>query len=334
MKISVIIPAYNAQKTLRETLASVYASEFKDYEVMVIDDLSNDQTVEIAKEFNCRIRKSEGYRNRALARNTGIKESRGEILVFIDSDIVIKPDSLGLIWNNFQDNPEISGLTGMLSKYTPDGNFLTQYKNLYLHYIFKNMPKEIEFLYGGICALRREAIYKHNLFFDKEIARANDTELGARITQKGLKIFLIQDLIVTHLKVYHPISFLKNEFFIPFDFTISMFKNRTIFHSLKKTRFAHTSIKQAISVGLTLIMAGLIPFIFINLKVLSLILSLFVLFLALNLNFLIFLKKEKGGAFFLKSLFLLYFDFFIMGMGMISAGAHYFIKRIFGLCKR
>lgn len=327
MKISVIIPAYNAQRTLRETLTSIYTSEFKDYEVMVIDDASNDKTVEIAKEFNCRIVKSEGYRNCALARNTGIKQSRADILVFIDSDIIINKNGLGLIGKNFEDNPEISGLTGMLSKYTPDDNFLTQYKNLYMHYIFKNMPKEMEFLYGGICALRRDAIYKHNLFFDKEIVRANDTELGARITQKGLKIFLIKDLAVTHLKEYHPISFLKNEFFIPFDFTISMFKNRTIFHSIKKTRFAHTSIKQAFCVGLSLIVIGLTPFIFISLKVLPLLLSLAVLFLVLNLDFLIFLKKEKGSTFFFKALLLLYFDSFIMGIGMIMGG-------IYSLCKR
>lgn len=327
MKISVIIPAHNAQRTIRENLRSVYASGFKDYEVIVVDDRSIDKTIEIAKEFDCHIIKSEGSKNRSLARNTGIKESKGEIVVFIDSDVVINKDSLGLISKAFEDNPQISGLTGILSKYTPYDNFFTQYKNLYMHYIFQKMPKEIEFLYGGICALRKEAIYRYNLFFDKDIVRANDTELGARMGQKGLKIFLIKDLEVIHLKVYNPISFLKNEFFIPFDFTLAMLKNNRTLSSLKKRRFAHTPINQVFSVGLALIIIGLIPFIFINPKLLPLLLCSFGLFSILNLDFLIFLKREKSTTFFLKSSLLLCVDFFIMGLGMIIGG-------IYSLCKR
>lgn len=327
MKISVIIPAHNAQRTIKETLRSIYASEFKDYEVIVVDDASTDRTIDIVKEFNCRLIKSEGYKNRSLARNTGIKESKGEILVFIDSDVVVNKDSLTLIWKAFEDNPEISGLTGIVSKYTPYDNFLTQYKNLYINYIFKRMPCEIEFLYGGICVLKREDIYRHNLFFDQDIARANDTELGARMGQIGLKILLIKNLEVTHLKIYNPVSFLKNEFFMPFDFIIAMLKNNLIFGSIKKRKFAHTSLKQTFSVGLSLIIIGLVPFAFINTKLLPLILFLSVLFLALNLDFLIFLKKEKGRRFFFRSLFLLYVDFFIMGLGMIVGGFVYLCKR-------
>lgn len=91
-KVSVIIPVYNGEKTLRQCLDSVLNQTYKDYEVIVIDNNSTDRTKEIIKEFQSRNEKIkyifEAYRSRGAARNAGILATREDIIAMIDSDCI------------------------------------------------------------------------------------------------------------------------------------------------------------------------------------------------------------------------------------------------------
>ena len=95
--LSVIIPAYNREKTIEQTLLSIRASLYKDYELLVIDDGSDDRTGEIAEKYADRVFRHEKNLGEAAARNSGLQISQGDIIINIDSDIVIQPESLNLI---------------------------------------------------------------------------------------------------------------------------------------------------------------------------------------------------------------------------------------------
>jgi glycosyltransferase involved in cell wall biosynthesis len=93
-RVSVVIPAYNAQRFVAETIASVKAQSYQDIEIIVVDDGSTDQTAAIAESFEgvrC-IRKPNG--GVSSARNRGVAEAQGELLAFVDSDDVWHPDKL------------------------------------------------------------------------------------------------------------------------------------------------------------------------------------------------------------------------------------------------
>jgi len=93
--LSVIIPVYNNQEMLRKCLTSIYNSDYKNYEVIVVDSASPTKAVsDVAKEFNCRLivlEKDDGVAN---ARNIGADNARGDILVFFDPDIVLEKNTL------------------------------------------------------------------------------------------------------------------------------------------------------------------------------------------------------------------------------------------------
>ena len=94
-KVSVIVPAYNRAKLLSRALESIFAQTFNDYEVIVVDDGSKDETPEVIKQFAGRvkyIRKENG--GSASARNRGIEESKGEYIAFLDSDDTWVPEKL------------------------------------------------------------------------------------------------------------------------------------------------------------------------------------------------------------------------------------------------
>ncbi|MGC2424830.1 MAG: glycosyltransferase [Nitrospirota bacterium] len=98
---SVITPAYNAAPFIRETIKSVQAQTFTDWEMIVIDDCSTDDTREVVEEEaknDPRIRLARMTRNsrQALARNKGIREARGKYIAFLDSDDLWLPEKLAV----------------------------------------------------------------------------------------------------------------------------------------------------------------------------------------------------------------------------------------------
>ena len=87
MKISVIIPTYNEENNIRECLSTITHQLMNDYEVIVVDDGSQDRTLDIVKEFkNVRIF-TQKHHGAGAARNLGVTKARGEILVFVDADM-------------------------------------------------------------------------------------------------------------------------------------------------------------------------------------------------------------------------------------------------------
>jgi glycosyltransferase involved in cell wall biosynthesis len=92
--ISVVIPAYNAEKYLEETLASVRAQTFQDYEILVVDDGSTDRTVQIASDYDDVQLLLQQNRGSAAARNTGIRAASGAYVAFLDADDIWLPSKL------------------------------------------------------------------------------------------------------------------------------------------------------------------------------------------------------------------------------------------------
>lgn len=99
--ISVIIPIYNTERYLKRCIDSVLGSDYGEYEVILVDDGSKDGSLEICKAYarrESRVRVIEqGHRGVSEARNRGIRESRGDWIIFIDSDDFISHDFLGMV---------------------------------------------------------------------------------------------------------------------------------------------------------------------------------------------------------------------------------------------
>ncbi|MEO5935993.1 MAG: glycosyltransferase family A protein, partial [Terriglobales bacterium] len=93
--VSVIIPTYNSESYIRETLASVFAQTYHNFEVMVVDDGSSDQTAAVVKSYGDRVTfVAQANQGPAAARNHGIRLAKGELISFLDSDDLWLPDKL------------------------------------------------------------------------------------------------------------------------------------------------------------------------------------------------------------------------------------------------
>lgn len=110
--ISVIIPAYNAVETITKCLDALRHQTYTDVEVIVVDDGSKDATVEIVRAYARKwnrvhlIEKANG--GAPSARNRGLKESTGELVLFCDADVVHKPDALQKLAHALEKHPDAS----------------------------------------------------------------------------------------------------------------------------------------------------------------------------------------------------------------------------------
>lgn len=115
-EISVILPTFNREKTLRRAVQSVIEQTFTDWELVVVDDGSSDNTFQLITEF---MKKNPGIRymkhtNRkaALSRNAGIQASFGRYITFLDSDDFYLPEHLESRFSHFETHPETDLLSG------------------------------------------------------------------------------------------------------------------------------------------------------------------------------------------------------------------------------
>lgn len=108
IKISVIIPCFNAEKFLRECLDSILKQSLKDIEIICIDDGSTDTTIEILKEFKHKDKRlnyfSQDNRYAGVARNYGLEIAKGKYLSFLDSDDIFEPIMLEAMYNKSEED--------------------------------------------------------------------------------------------------------------------------------------------------------------------------------------------------------------------------------------
>lgn len=323
--LSVVVPAYNAEDSIEECLKAIRQSIYKDYELIIVDCGSKDATLSIAKKYADKVIELHKGPGRSQARTAGIRASRGDIIVNIDSDIVIRQDALTKIDNWFSKHQETDALTGLLSKEHPNTNFFSQYKNLYMHYIFRRLPEKITFLYGSIHALRREA----SRLYDSDVKVADDTALGQRLISQGKRIAFLKGLEVVHFKRHNLFSFIKNDFQIPFDWAKIFLKYKGWKQLGRyKTGYAHSPKEQLASVVLAPLILLLGLAILFGYSLIPLIIFLILMWLLLNLRFLIYLAKERGLSFGLLAIFVTFLDNIIMAIGILCGFAAFFIPNI------
>lgn len=108
-KVSVIIPTYNLARYINETVDSVLGQTYKNYEIIIVDDGSTDNTKEALSEYGGKItyifQENQGV---SAARNKGIKEAKGEYIAFLDADDLWLKDKLELQIGLMNSNPEVA----------------------------------------------------------------------------------------------------------------------------------------------------------------------------------------------------------------------------------
>lgn len=208
--MSIVIPCHNSAKTIGLCLDRVLNSKTDfQFEVVVVDDLSTDNTADIVKSFPSvhlvRLNQKGGA---SVARNAGVRASRGEVIFFIDSDCLIQADTLSIVVKAYLKNPD--SITG--GSYTPlpyDNDFFSKFQSVFVNY---SELKSIEPDYVATHAMviKKDVFNRIGGFEEMFMPILEDVEFSHRATAKGVKLLMDRSLLVTHVFNFNLSKSLRN----------------------------------------------------------------------------------------------------------------------------
>lgn len=199
--VSVIMPVYNGEKYISKAIESVFAQTYKDFELIVVDDGSIDNTVKIVSEYKeispvkfsfIRHQVNQGV---SSARNSGIAVSTGEFLMLTDSDDIQKPERMKTCFNLIKSNPQIEMIFTDCEMIDAAGRLLNRRMgypedfsshNAILYELKRN------YLWTSLVMVRKTK----DIWFDTNLPNAVDYDLFLRLLLSGSKLEIINEPLV------------------------------------------------------------------------------------------------------------------------------------------
>jgi glycosyltransferase involved in cell wall biosynthesis len=215
LRISVIVPVHNGSHVLGHCIEALNCSTYLNFEIIVVDDCSTDTTPQIVERYGMRCIRTSRNRGPGGARNLGSKHARGEILAFIDADVVLPPEGLSLMEEAFSRDPKLAAVFGSYDDEPACDTFISQYKNLMHHYIHQSSSELATTFWAGCGAVRKSAFEDVGGFDDAKYTAPSveDIALGLELTRRGYTIRLDKRLTVKHLKQWTVLSLLRADIF-------------------------------------------------------------------------------------------------------------------------
>ena len=205
--ISVVMPAYRAEKLLPRVLQPLLDMQARGEvaEVIVVDDVSPDGTADLARRMGARVLVMPQNGGPGAARNLAAEVAVGDVLWFVDSDVIAWPDG-ALKVARAMAPPDVAAVFGSYDS-SPDGTpWFSRYKNLMHRFYHQKARRDATTFWAGCGAVRAD-VFRRIGGFDVEtykVPSIEDIELGYRIHAAGGRIVLDPTLLGKHLKVWTP----------------------------------------------------------------------------------------------------------------------------------
>jgi glycosyltransferase involved in cell wall biosynthesis len=195
--VSVVIAAYNAAATLRETLESMRAQTFADWEAIVIDDGSADGTAAIANEFADGDRRfsvvSQANAGESGARNSGVARASGDWLLFLDADDWIAPHHLQRMTAALAADPTLDAVHCLSVRVAADGSHVVDPYQPPAGDMFATLAKRAAFPVHA-CVVRRRLVDEVGRF-DTSLKKSPDWDLWQRVARTGAKFGAVREVL-------------------------------------------------------------------------------------------------------------------------------------------
>jgi len=197
--VSIIMPVYNKEKYLEDAIKSVLGQSYSNFELIIVDDGSTDNSINIAKEFAkedkrvtvIALKENQGI---SKARNEGLKRARGEFITQFDPDDVMVPDAIKSRLEFLNSHPEVDLVFGRLDKFINaegdpiENDYFEEVQRFYRMEKNRNFYEKIKKLELKIplpnptCMYRREVLFREG-YYDENLLYMSDIELSFRIVR-------------------------------------------------------------------------------------------------------------------------------------------------------
>ncbi len=224
MSLSVVLPVLNGAATLPACLDAVFAGLPEGAEVIVVDDGSTDDTAIICARYPVRRIAHATNRGTSAARNTGWRASTGDLVAFVDADVVLAPGALAAMVAVLAAEPDTLGVNGIFAV-EPYDAFVSDFTNLSIHYQHRAHGERVASAFTGLCVLRRRTLEQMGGWDERFYSRYAD-DVNTRFLLPSGSIRLLRDAQGRHLKEVDLAGLLKHRFNIGWFYVRSMRHHR------------------------------------------------------------------------------------------------------------
>ncbi len=199
--ISVVIPNRNGAATIGKCLAAAMASDYRRFELVVVDDCSEDESVEIIRSFPCRLVQLPEHMGVSRARNQGALVSRGDLLFFTDNDCLLERHTLSLANSKYDCYPGCV-LGGTYSPMPHDRDFFSFFQSVFIN-LFETKGQEPDYIAAHAMLIDSELFRKSGGFIEDSFigfaASVEDVEFSHRLKKAGHRLVMVPEIQVQHI---------------------------------------------------------------------------------------------------------------------------------------
>lgn len=197
MMVSIVVPNRNKEQSLAHCLTALCGSDYPDFEVIVVDDGSEDGSVAIARLFPCTLISLPVSVGAAEARNIGARRARGRHLFFIDSDCVVERDTLTRLVAIFAGCGKKTIVGGTYTENPFDPNFFSFFQSVLVHYS-ETKNQHPDYVASHALAMDAEQFRRSGGFARNFLPILEDVDFSHRMRRLGYRLFMDPELQVRH----------------------------------------------------------------------------------------------------------------------------------------
>ncbi len=299
LPLSVVIPVHNGGMAFERCLQGLRDSSWTEYECVVVDDGSTDDSGARAARFGARVIRHDHPQGPAAARNAGAQAATHPLIFFLDADVAVHPDTIDRALRRFAASDDLTGLFGSYDANPAARGLISQFRNLLHHFVhqsgaFQDDVRPVGTFWTGCGFIKRATFIDLGGFDPLRYRRPaiEDIELGYRISRAGHRLVLARDVQATHLKRWTLLDMIRTDIWqrgVPW--MLLMKRSRVAETDLNVARSQQACVAATGLGGLGLLASVAWP----SLGVLPLVSMAMIV--GLNREFYRFLARTKGGWF-------------------------------------
>ncbi|NOY15435.1 MAG: glycosyltransferase [Gammaproteobacteria bacterium] len=216
-QITAIMPVRNGYNLLPLSLPPLLAMQDRGelVEVIVVDDASTDDSAKFSAHLGAKVLHNTERSGPGAARNLASQQAKGDILWFVDADVVVHEDAARQVAVGLAE-PGITAMFGSYDDRPASQNFASQYKNLVHHHYHQTGKSDATTFWSGCGAVQKKAFMDIGGYDAETYSRPSieDIDLGCRLRDAGHRIILHPLFLSTHLKTWRFWQMVKDDFFL------------------------------------------------------------------------------------------------------------------------
>ncbi|GBE40398.1 poly-beta-1,6-N-acetyl-D-glucosamine synthase [bacterium BMS3Bbin09] len=323
-RISIVIPNFNMAATIGKCLEAAFASKYSNFEVIVVDDYSDDSSIEIIEKHPCKLIRLKKRSGTSIARNTGANNSSGDLIFFIDADCLVLEDTLSIINSTFSGLEPGIVIGGTYTRMPYDKRFCSIFQSVFVNYFETKRLEDVDYIAAHAMVIDALKFRESGGYPDFYLPIIEDVAYGHKLRAMSCRLVMNPKIQVRHIFNFSIPGSIRNAFRKSYYWCLYSLKAKDMFADSGCASF---ELKADVALNFLSILFLLLWALTQNTLLLTFLPAFFILNVFMNKGLIKAFQRTKGTVFAVKA-FLYYSMIYPLPIGVATITA--ILKHLFG----